>query len=70
MRDWYALERREGDRWAPAIDSATDALRLQAGQRQLDQLAALLEGRDHTLASFDEALAVQRTIEGLLVPAP
>jgi hypothetical protein len=43
-----------------------DALRAEAGQRQLDQLAALLEGRSHTLASFDEALAVQRTIEGML----
>ena len=70
MRDWYALERRISERWAPAIEGATDALRLQAGQRQLDQLAALLEGRRHTLASFDDALAVQRTIEGLLVPSP
>ena len=70
MRDWYALKRHVSDRWVPAIDGATDPLRLQAGQRQLDQHAALLEGRPHTLASFDEALAVQRTIEGPLVPSP
>jgi predicted dehydrogenase len=67
MRDWYALERRTGNGpWLPAMPGNVDALRAEAGQRQLDQLAALLEGRSHTLASFDEALAVQRTIEGML----
>jgi predicted dehydrogenase len=67
MRDWYALERRTGNGpWLPAMPGNVDALRAEAGQRQLDQLAALLEGRSHTLASFDEALSVQRTIEGML----
>ena len=70
MRDWYALERRTGNGpWLPAMPGNVDALRAEAGQRQLDQLAALLEGRSHTLASFDEALAVQRTIGRQAAPA-
>ncbi|MBM3481255.1 MAG: Gfo/Idh/MocA family oxidoreductase [Alphaproteobacteria bacterium] len=67
MRDWYALERRGADGgWAPAMPGGVEDLRAQAGQRQLDQLAALLEGRPQTLATFDEALAVQRSIEAML----
>ena len=67
MRDWYALERRGADGgWAPAMPGGVEDLRAQAGQRQLDQLSALLEGRPQTLATFDEALAVQRTIEAML----
>jgi predicted dehydrogenase len=67
MRDWYALERRDGGGdWRPAMAAGVDDLRAQAAQRQLDQLAALLEGRPHTLASFDEALGVQRAIEAIL----
>ena len=67
MRDWYALERLGADgAWAPAMPGGVEDLRAQAGQRQLDQLAALLEGRPQTLATFDEALAVQRTIEAML----
>lgn len=66
MRDWYGLDRRDGGTWVPAIEGSVDELRFQAGLRQLDQLAALLDGRPHTLPGFDEAFAVQRTIEGLL----
>jgi hypothetical protein len=33
---------------------------------QLDQLAAFIEGKAHTLPGFQEALAVQETIEGML----
>jgi predicted dehydrogenase len=67
MRDWYALERRDAHGpWQPAMPGGVDDLRAQAGQRQLDQLAALLAGRPHTLASFDEALGVQRAIEAML----
>lgn len=36
--------------------------------RQLDQLAAFIEGRPHTLPGFQEALAVQETIEAMLEP--
>lgn len=67
MRDWYALERRGADGvWRPALAGGVEDLRAQAGQRQLDQLAALLEDRPHSLAGFDEALGVQRAIEAML----
>jgi predicted dehydrogenase len=67
MRDWYALERRGPDGvWRPAMPDGVEDLRAQAGQRQLDQLAALLGGQPHTLASFAEALGVQRAIEAIL----
>ncbi|MBI3709242.1 MAG: Gfo/Idh/MocA family oxidoreductase [Proteobacteria bacterium] len=66
MRDWYKLERLDGGAWAPLRDGPTEELRQQTGALQLGQLAALLAGRPHILPDFDEALAVQRTIEGLL----
>ncbi len=67
MRDWYGLERRAADgSWTPALPQSVDTLRAEAGQRQLDQLAALLENRPHSLASFAEALEVQRAIEAIL----
>lgn len=67
MRDWYGLERRTADgSWTPALPQSVDTLRAEAGQRQLDQLAAMLEGRPHSLASFAEALEVQRAIEAIL----
>jgi predicted dehydrogenase len=34
--------------------------------RQLDQLVAFVQGRPHLLPDFEEALAVQETIEGML----
>jgi len=38
-----------------------------AGQAdQLDQWVAMIEGREHLLPGFDEALAVQQTIEAIL----
>jgi predicted dehydrogenase len=67
MRDWYGLERGDGSGgWTPALPGSVDELRATAAARQLDQLAALLDGKPQTLATFDEALAVQRTIEGML----
>lgn len=38
--------------------------------RQLDQLAAFIEGRPHELPDFAEALAVQETIEAMLAGRP
>ncbi len=41
--------------------------RKQIGQTgQLDQLAAMIEGRAHTLPDLAEALAVEETIETIL----
>jgi len=55
--------RKDGD-W---IAEGTAQSNRQIGQSgQLGQLAAMIEGRAHTLPSFAEALAVQETIEAIL----
>jgi predicted dehydrogenase len=66
IRDWHHVERRDGERWSLMEASSIDAMRVDAGRAQLDQLAALLEGRPHTLPTLAEGLGVQRTIETLL----
>jgi predicted dehydrogenase len=66
IRDWHHLERRDREGWSLLDSSSIDAMRVEAGQAQLDQLAALLEGRPHALPTFGEGLGVQRTIETLL----
>jgi predicted dehydrogenase len=67
MRDWYGLEKRKPDGgWTPALAGSVDELRAQSGLRQLDQLSALLEDRPQSLATFEEALAVQRSVEAML----
>jgi predicted dehydrogenase len=66
IRDWHHLERRDGEGWSLLDSSSIDEMRIEAGQAQLDQLAALLEGRPHASPTLREGLAVQRTIETLL----
>ena len=68
LHDWFgAQQRRHGDEWQ-SLGSAAD-LRARGQDAQLDQWQALIEGRPHGLPGFDEALAVQETIEGLLAGA-
>lgn len=66
IRDWHALERLDGDRWMTLESNSVEAMRVEAGRAQLDQLADLLEGRPHALPTLREGLNVQRTIEALL----
>jgi hypothetical protein len=66
IRDWHGLECRNGGGWAVMEQSSIDDMRVTAGRAQLDDLAALLEGRVHALPSLREGLGVQRTIEALL----
>lgn len=65
IHDWFGLRHRKGrGEWRPV---RTPQENRQIGQRaQLDQLAAMLDGRAHKLPGFAEALAVQETIEALL----
>lgn len=70
IRDWHGLERRNGANWAVMETSSIDDMRVVAGRAQLDDLAALLEGRPHGLPSLREGLDVQRTIEALLKGTP
>ncbi len=65
IHDWFGLRRRRND--GDWVSEGTAQSNRQTGQSgQLDQLAAMIEGRAHTLPSFAEALAVQETIEAIL----
>ncbi|MFM8755960.1 MAG: hypothetical protein ACKODU_02890 [Limnohabitans sp.] len=70
LSDWYHLTRRSGpfplERSMPGLPAEP---RVATYQRQLDQLLALIQGRPHNLASFDEALSVQMLIENILKQA-
>ena len=65
IHDWFGLRRRSND--GDWIAQGTPQSNRQLGQNaQLDQVAAMIEGRSHTLPGFAEALAVQETIEAIL----
>lgn len=65
IHDWFGLRRRRND--GDWIAAGTAQGNRQIGQAaQIDQLAAMIDGRAHTLPSFAEALAVQETIETIL----
>ncbi len=65
LHDWFGVRRRQGEgAWQP---QETPQANREIGQKsQLDQLLAMIEGKEHSLPSFAEALAVQETIEALL----
>jgi predicted dehydrogenase len=65
IHDWFGLRRRrkDGD-WT--ADGTAQSNRQIGQSAQLDQLAAMIAGRAHTLPGFAEALAVQETIEAIL----
>lgn len=52
--------------WFSQISQRPDDAALPAPIDQLDQWAALIEGRPHSLPGYAESLAVQETIEALL----
>jgi predicted dehydrogenase len=65
LRDWFGVTSQrtgQAEQWLVDADTAR-----AAGQTdQLDQWVAMIEGREHLLPGFDEALAVQQTIEAIL----
>ncbi len=66
LSTWFSQIRQQGG--SSAHDGGdTDSLRALAQTDQLDQWAALIEGRPHSLPGYAEALAVQETIEALLL---
>ena len=69
--DWYRLEQvhQAAPQGEPVAGLPSDPRRA-AYQRQLDQLSAMLAGEPHSLASFADALNVQRCIEGMLSSPP
>lgn len=67
LTDWYGYSLADvGGPWRPGL-SAEDASGPAAYAAQLEGLAALVEGRPNRLATFAEALEVQRVVEALLV---
>lgn len=66
LRDWFGVtQQRQGERVQSLGDAET--LRMNGMTDQLYHWAAMLEGRSHSLPGFAEALAVQATVEALLV---
>ncbi|MEM9611122.1 MAG: gfo/Idh/MocA family oxidoreductase [Actinomycetota bacterium] len=67
LTNWYGYSIADaGGPWRPGLSDAA-ASGPAAYAAQLGQLAALVEGRPNTLATFGEALEVQRIIEAMLV---
>jgi len=65
--DWYRLEVTNDDGSWTSVELPADPTPAVAAYRaQLDQIAAMLNGHDHTLPSFADALAVQEIVEGIL----
>lgn len=64
--DWYRLQRDDGTGWTDVFDDDRAALGSAAYTAQLDQLALMMDGDEHSLATFAESLAVQELVEELL----
>lgn len=65
--DWYRLQTDSGDGvWVDQLGDDRATLGVDAYASQLDQLAAMMDGRPHTIATFQEALAVQELVEEML----
>jgi predicted dehydrogenase len=70
LRDWAIAERLGADgTWAAAASKSNEEMRPLVLKRQLDKLIALTRGEAQTLATLDEALAVQTLVEGMLAGA-
>lgn len=65
ISDFYFLDTTEGQIWQSALPSDSDP-RTTNLQRQLDNVDRWLNGKDHPLASAQDALSVQIIIEKLL----
>ena len=65
VHDLHGLQITTGKNWENANAPGTDPVSSWY-QRQYDQVAAMLDGRPHTLPDFAAGLSVQRVIETLL----
>ena len=68
LRDWAVAEKLQPDgTWAaPAEARSNEEMRPLVLQRQLDKVIAMTSGAPHTLATLQEALAVQQLVEAML----
>ena len=69
VHDLHGLQITTGKDWENANAPDTDPVNSWY-QRQYDQVAAMLDGRPHTLPDFAAGLSVQRVIETLLQGEP
>lgn len=65
LYDWNRLASSDGGDWQEALGHIADP-REDGYRRMLDNFAAQLAGKSHTMASFREALSVQERIEEIL----
>lgn len=65
IRDLHTLEIASDEHWSAAYP-APGNVEIDTYTRQLDNLAAALDGQAHTLANFRNALATQELIESIL----
>jgi predicted dehydrogenase len=63
--DWYRTQESDGGPWVETTVPVDDPRR-DGAIRQLNQIAAMLEGRPHSLPDFRAALRVQGLIEAIL----
>ena len=64
--DWYQLQAATADSWVDLFSSNRDQLGADAYSAQLHQLDRMMNREEHTIATFDEALSVQESVEALL----
>lgn len=71
LRDWSIAERLVDGRWREAPDARPqEEARPLTLARQLRKVAAMTRGEPHDLATLEEALAVQETVEAILEAGP
>lgn len=67
IRDWAIAEQLVNGTWQQAADAMPqDRARPLGLTRQLAGVAAMVRGEEHPLATLEEALAVQKIVEGIL----
>ncbi len=64
--DWYKLQAATTEGWVDVFPATREELGIDAYSAQLNQLERMVNGDEHTIASFDEALRVQELVESLL----
>jgi len=65
LSDWSDVSVSSGSPWAPEPTEGTN-LRADSNARFFDDLRALIDGSNSKLASFDDALSVQRIVETII----
>lgn len=65
LSDWRDVAVSQGDSWEPVEVGITQDLDL-ANERFFDEFLSLVAGEPNTIASFEDALSVQRIVEAIL----